>query len=41
MRNTVSYLKNQFYKMQQSNNLEHISDMVQNSKKTDNIQEIQ
>ena len=31
MRNTVSYLKHQFYKMQQSNNLEHIADMVQNN----------
>ena len=29
MRNTVSYLKHQFHKMQQSNNLEHISDVVQ------------
>ena len=42
MRNTVSYLKHQFYKMQQSNNLEHIADMVQNNmEKTDNIQDIQ
>ena len=31
MRNTVSYLKHQFHKMQQSNNLEHIADMVQNN----------